>query len=224
MNNCIKIAVAFLVSAVFAGSLEASAESREHRTDARHEFRLGWGDQMFEKLIWQKPPYIISNLNESYRKTYKENWRYSQHWFAEYSYRVNGWFGVGAMVDASGCVWDDVTRNGLGVETDRQKGLNFWNLTLMPMCRFTWFNSEYVSLYSSLGAGLGINGGSETDADGHHTLCGVAFDLALVGVTVDWDRWCVFTEIGGLTSFKNFKTTVFLLNSRIISVGAGFRF
>lgn len=221
MNRLFKIVLAGIL--VFA-SVDIFAESREHRDSTRHEVRFGWGDQMFEKLVWQKPQYIIRNMDESFRKTYRENWRYSQHWFAEYSWRVNRWFGLGAMVDASGCAWEEVTRNGLGAETARSKGHDFWNLTAMPMCRFTWFNSQYVSLYSSIGVGLGINGGSEVDGNGKHTLCGFAFDLSLVGLTVDWDRWCVFAEVGGLTSFRDVKTTVFMLNSRLFSVGAGFRF
>lgn len=202
----------------------AGAENRQFRDSLRHEVRVGWGDQMFEKLIWQKSPYIIRNMPESYTKDYKERYRYTQHWFAEYQWRVNRWFGLGFQADISGCLWDNVTRDGLGNEVGREKNANFWNLTMMPMMRFTWFDSEYVSLYTSLGAGLGLNGGSETDAFGRHTLCGFAFDLSLIGVSVDWNRWCVFAEFGGLTSFKNVKTTVFMLNSRIISVGAGFRF
>lgn len=226
MKNRFKTKAAVLLAIAFGAvsSLEAAAESREHRDSTRHEVRIGWGDQMFEKLVWQKPPYIISNMDESYSRTYRENWRYSQHWFAEYSWRVNRWFGLGAMIDASGCVWDNVTRNGLGNETFRSKGHNFWNLTLMPTFRFTWFNSRYVSLYSSLGAGLGINGGSETDAKGSHTLCGLAFDLAPIGMTVDYDNWCVFAEVGGLSSIRNVRTTIFMLNSRILSVGVGYRF
>ena len=225
MKNCFKIAAVLLAVLLGAGSFhEAAAESREHRDSTRHEVRIGWGDQMFEKLIWQRPQYIISNMDESYSKTYREHWRYSQHWFAEYSWRVNRWFGLGAMMDASGCTWDEVTRNGLGAETARSKGHDFWNITLMPTFRFTWFNSQYVSLYSSLGAGLGINGGSEGDAKGRHTLCGLALDLALVGMTVDYDDWCVFAEVGGLSSIRNIKTTVFMLNSRIISLGVGYRF
>lgn len=207
-----------------ANAPRSGAESRRQRDSLRHEVRVGWGDQMFERLVWQNPQYIVRNMPEEWSQTGKEHYRYSQHWFAEYQWRVNRWFGLGATVDCSGVVWDNVTRNGLGNETGRERGQNFWNLTMMPTCRFTWFNSQYVSLYSSLGAGLGINGGTETDARGRHTLCGLALDIALVGVTVDWKSWCVFAEVGGLSSVRNVKTTVFMLGSRMISVGAGFRF
>lgn len=220
----VRVAAAVMSSVLLVLAFDASAESRSHRDSTRHEVRIGWGDQMFEKFVWQKPQYIISNMDESFRKTYNEHWRYSQHWFAEYSWRVNSWFGLGAMIDASGCVWDEVTRNGLGNEVARSKGHNFWNLTMMPTFRFTWFNSQYVSLYTSLGAGLGINGGSEVDGKGRHTLCGLALDLALIGVTVDWSDWCAFAEVGGLSSVRNIKSSIFMLNSRMVSVGVGYRF
>lgn len=225
MDDTVNKKILIVLTAVLCLAVSpAGAESRQFRDSLKHEVRIGWGDQMFEKLIWQKSPYIISNMPESYTKNYKERYRYTQHWFAEYQWRVNGWFGLGFQADVSGCVWDKVTRNGLGNETAREKNESFWNLTMMPMMRFTWFDSEYVSLYTALGAGLGINGGTETDAYGRHTLCGFAFDLSLIGVTVDWNRWSVFAEFGGLTSFKDVKTTIFMFNSRMISIGAGFKF
>lgn len=203
--------------------IQSSAETPAGRAYRRHEVRIGWGDQLFEHLVWQNPQYVIGNMPESFSKQYKEHYRYSQHWFAEYQWRVNSWFGLGAMVDASGCVWDDVTRNGLGKEISRMDDRSFWNLTMMPVLRFTWLSREHISMYSALGAGLGINGGTETDAYGRHTLCGLAFDVALVGLTADWGRWFAFAELGGLYSMKD-KSTIFLMNSRILSVGAGFRF
>ena len=178
---------------------------------------------MFEKLVWQNPQYIISNMPETASYKYKEHYRYSQHWFAEYQWRVNQWFGLGAMVDASGCVWDDVTRNGLGNETGRIRNRNFWNLTVMPVLRFTWFNLDFVSMYSALGVGLGINGGTETDALGRHTLCAMAFDIAPVGIAVNVGNWFVSAEVGGLYSLKG-KAQIFMANSRLCSVSFGMWF
>lgn len=203
--------------------ITALCETPEGRKAKRHEVRVGWGDQMFECLVWQNPQHIITNMPETFTKQYKEHYRYSQHWLAEYQWRVNSWLGLGAMIDASGCVWDDVTRNGLGKEVSRLDNQSFWNLTIMPVFRFTWLNREHISLYSALGAGLGINGGTQTDAYGRHTLFCPAFDIALVGLTTDWGRWFAFAQLGGLYSLKD-KSTIFLLNSRIVSVGAGFRF
>ena len=76
-----------------------------------HEFRIGWGDQLFETLVWYNQPHSTL-YPESYVGQYEERYRYTQHWFAEYQYRVRYWFNVGAMVDYSGVVWDKVQRNG----------------------------------------------------------------------------------------------------------------
>lgn len=217
------IALVSLLIALLSNGFVLSAENPLTRNSRRHEFRIGWGDQMFEKLVWQNPQTIIDNMPESFSTTYKEDYRYSQHWTAEYQWRANGWFGIGAMLDASGCSWNDVTRNGLGHQTDIVRGRHFWNLLIMPVVRFTWLNFEYVSLYSSLGAGLGLNGGTETDAWGRHTASSLAVNMELFGITADWDRWFAFAELGGTFSLVD-KTTIFLAGSRIISVGAGVRF
>lgn len=219
----IVMALASLLIVLLSNGFVLSAENPLTRNTRRHELRIGWGDQMFEKLIWQNPQTIIDNMPESFSKTYKENYRYSQHWTAEYQWRANSWLGIGAMLDASGCSWNDVTRNGLGHQTDIVRGRHFWNLLIMPVARFTWLNFEYVSLYSSLGAGLGLNGGTETDALGRHTLSSLAVNMEMLGITADWDRWFAYAEFGGTFSMVN-KTTIFLAGSRIISVGAGVRF
>lgn len=206
-----------------APSYAAFAETPEKRASMRHEFSLGWGDQMFESLVWQNPSYIIANLPETFENQYKEHYRYSQHWFLGYQWRVNRWFSLGVMADFSACLWDDVTRNGKGIELERNVNRNFWNLVAMPQVRFTWLNRNHVSLYTSLGTGLCVNGGTETDYRGRHTAFAPAVDIALVGVSVDWSRWFVFAELGGLYALKG-QSTVYLCNSRILSVGAGVRF
>ena len=93
----------------------------------------------------------------------------------------------------------------------------------MPTTRFTWLNTEHVNLYSSLGAGLGLNGGSESDVDGKHTVAGFAANVELIGISADWGQWFAYSELGGSFSLRN-KSTIFLAASRIISIGIGFRF
>ena len=223
MRNRLMLVILLPILLCIISAVPAEAENPIVRDSLRNEIRIGWGDQLFEHLIWQSPQYIISNMPESYVEHYNERYRYTQHWFAEYQWRVNKWFGVGAMVDISGCLWDEVTRNGTGKEIDRIKNKSFWNLAVMPTFRFTWFNREHISLYSSIGAGIGINGGTETDYLGRHTLCAVAVDIAPIGITAEWDRWFISGELGGLYSMKN-TVSIFMLNSRILSIGAGVRF
>ena len=52
-----------------------------------HEIRIGWGDQLFETLAWYDQPHSTL-YPESYIGQYEEQYRYLQHWFAEYQYRV----------------------------------------------------------------------------------------------------------------------------------------
>ena len=206
-------------------SLKAPKVRKLYARDAfKHDIRLSWGDQMFENLVWQNPQYIVNTMPSDYRQTYKERYRYTQHWRVDYLWRPVQWFGLGASADISACLWDSVVRDGGGAEIARLKNQSFWNLALMPRMEFSWFNSQYISLHTALGAGLGINGGTETDAYGRHTLCGLAVDLTVIGISAHWaDRWGAFVDLGGLYSVKS-RSTIFLVSSRIVSVGVSCRF
>ena len=52
-----------------------------------HLLRVGWGDQMFETLVWYNQTHSTL-YPESYIGQYEERYRYTQHWLAEYQYRV----------------------------------------------------------------------------------------------------------------------------------------
>ncbi len=225
MNFSNKIALTGIVVILFFCGQSLHAETPEHRDNNKSEIRIGLGDQLFESFVWQNPQYTVRNLEESWTKDYKEHYRYSQHLFLEYQYRLSRHLSVGFQMDGSAVLWDTVTRNGLGEEVSRDKNQNFWNLTLIPTAKLTWINREHYSLYSGLGIGLGLNGGTEADAHGHHTLCGVAADITLIGASFEWGNdWFAFAELGGLYSFRDIMTSIYMLNSRLISVGVGYRF
>ena len=131
------------------------AENRFAYLENRNELRIGWGDQLFESLMWHNPTYIVTTMPESYERLYHENYHHDQHIWLEYQWRFTRWFGLGAMFDMSEVHWDDVTRNGKGAEINRSKGHYFYNLVIMPTVRFTYFHHENVNLYSGLGIGLG---------------------------------------------------------------------
>ena len=90
-------------------------------------------------------------MPEHYQQTYNERFRYTQHLFVEYLYNISYWYSIGCMVDYSGVLWDEVTRNGQGVELNRTRNQHFSNIVIMPVISFSYFHSEYVALYSSLG-------------------------------------------------------------------------
>lgn len=201
----------------------AAAEPTLDRDKWKHELRLGWGDQLFETLMWHNPAGYVHTMPASWTKTYQENYHYDQHLWFEYQYRFNKWFGLGGMLDLSEVHWDNVTRNGQGQEVNREPGHYFYNAVIMPTVRFTYFHHEYVNLYSGLGIGMGINGGSETNAKGKKDVVGFALDLTVIGLSVNYKQWFMTVDLGGMYSLQN-TNVIFLAGSRMISVGMGARF
>ena len=51
----------------------AFAETPGKRDTMRHELRLGWGDQMFESLVWQNPSNIVHDITTTFEQQYKEH-------------------------------------------------------------------------------------------------------------------------------------------------------
>lgn len=200
-----------------------SAENKWTHITQRNELRIGWGDQLFESLIWHNPTSIITTMPDSYQQVYKENYSYNQHVWMEYQWRFTHWFSLGAMVDFSHVGWDEVTRNGKGAELNRKEDQFFYNAVIMPTIRFTYFHHENVNFYSGLGIGLDINGGTETNALGNHTDVGAAINLTVFGISANYQRWFWTVDCGGLYALKNMNT-IFLMSSRIVNVGMGVRF
>jgi hypothetical protein len=199
------------------------AENKWTHITQRNELRIGWGDQLFESLIWHNPTSIITTMPDSYQQVYKENYSYNQHVWMEYQWRFTHWFSLGAMVDFSHVGWDEVTRNGKGAELNRKEEQFFYNAVIMPTIRFTYFHHENVNFYSGLGIGLDINGGTETNALGNHTDVGAAINLTVFGISANYQRWFWTVDCGGLYALKNMNT-IFLMSSRIVNMGMGVRF
>lgn len=188
-----------------------------------HQLRVGWGDQLFESLMWYNQLHSTIYPESFEEEEYSEEYRYLQHWFVEYQYRVRYWFNVGAMVDYSGVLWDKVMRNGKGDEVNREKNCDFHNIAIMVTTRFTYMHSKYVSLYSGLGAGLNINTGSEIDYRGRKTALAPALSLTVLGMNVGNERWFGAVEFGGLYSLMNIHE-VYMAGSRMFTVSVGCRF
>ena len=187
-----------------------------------HEIRIGWGDMLFEMLVWHPDAYPTL-LPETYVDTYDEHFRYTQHWFAEYLYNASYWYSIGCMVDYSGVLWDRVTRNGRGEELNREKNHWFSNISIVPTIRFSYYRSPYVSLYSSLGIGLNINTGSEIDYKGRRTAMAPVVNISLLGMRVGHGRWFGAVELGGMISLLG-TNEVYMLGSRLFTVSVGCSF
>lgn len=197
-------------------------EVRRHAYDSiPHEIRIGWGDQMFETFMWRNQGYITV-MPPTYQATYNEHFRYTQHWFVEYLYNVNYWYSFGAQIDYSGVIWDEVTRNGEGLEIQREKNHSFHNISILPTVRFSYFHREYTSLYSSIGVGININTGTELDYKSRQTAVAPAVNIALLGLRVGKGRFYGLIEIGGLFSLVT-SDEVYMLGSRIFTTSFGVR-
>ena len=104
----------FIVLVCCVCSLSIHAEDKYAYLSQHNELRIGWGDQLFESLVWHNPTAITTTMPESYRRTYHEDYHHDQHIWLEYQNRPKGWFSYGGMADISFVDWDDVTRNGKG--------------------------------------------------------------------------------------------------------------
>lgn len=203
--------------------ISAAAENRQQRADSPHEIRVGWGDQLFETLMWNKPAYIISNMPIDVRYTYNEHYRYTQHAFVEYQYRMKKWFGIGCMLDNSAFIWDEVVRNGAGAEVSRDKRHYAMNTVLMVTNRFTYFNREHFNLYSGIGIGFDVNSGTEKDGLGRYAVVSPAVNFTVIGASVNYDRYFATVEYGGMSAVRHMQY-VYMLKSRMFSAGIGIRF
>ena len=174
------------------------AETKWDHLTQRNEIRIGWGDQLFESLMWHNPTNIATTLPATWQRTYHENYRYNQHLWLEYQWRFNA-------------------------EISRSKGHYFYNLVIMPTVRFTYFHHPNVNIYSGLGVGLGINGGTEKNVYGKNTDVGAAINFTVIGVSANYKRWFIAVDFGGLYSLKN-ANTIFMASSRIINASIGARF
>lgn len=204
-------------------ALPLMAEDESHRSMNPHLLRIGWGDQHFEHLAWHATPKPKNTLPATYREKYDEHFRYTQHWFIEYQNRLNRWFSYGGMIDGSGVVWDQVTRNGQGEEIDRVKNRSLFNLVIMPSVYFTYFHHQYVSLYSGLGVGLDINGGTELDVKGRKTVAAPAANLTVLGVSAWYRSWFASVELGGMMALTGGQD-IYLFGSRLFSASIGVTF
>ena len=173
--------------------------------------------------MWHNPTSVVSTMPAGFQTVYHENHLYSQHVWIEYQWRFTHWFSLGGMVDGSGVQWDNVTRDGQGKELARDPNQHFFNLIIMPTCRFTYFYHPNVNLYSAIGFGMDINGGTETNTLGRHTGVGAAVNITVFGVSANYDRWFATVDFGGMTALQN-TNVIFMACSRIINASIGVRF
>ena len=213
----------YLIMFLLLQQVKTEIRKRRRVLQWKSELRFGWGDQLFETLMWHKPTSIITTMPDTWTKTYHENYSYSQHLWIEYQYYYAYWFSLGGLVDLSEVGWNDVTRNGAGIETNKSERKYFYNAVVMPTIRFTYISHPNVHLYSGLGLGMDINGGTEPNSKGNKTEIGLAANITLIGVSANFSRCFFSLDFGGMLALRD-KNTIYMAMSRIMSVGFGVRF
>lgn len=225
MKRFSEISALILCFLLAAGVLAEGKGKNKNQYAQTNEVRLGIGDPMFETLVWYDQVHKdysgcadpkVTGFDE------KRNYRYSPHISLQYSRRLLPWLLVGADMDFQNTSWTKETYSNTNslIATSKE---NFFNLCFMPYVRFNYFRREHVELYSGLGLGMDINGGSETDAFGNHTLTGIAAQFCAIGVAAGKDHWWGFFDLGGTYALKN-GSNMFMLSSQIMKIGVAYRF
>lgn len=212
-------AVVFIMLLLCAGG--STARTKEEVMARPYEIRVGWADQLFEQLFWRNEmPYVMA---ESQSRVYKQNYRYKQHYWAECQYSLAPWFSAGLTLDHSCVHWDNVKLNGAGVELDRNSNQRFYNILMMPSMRITYMHKTNLEIYSELGLGLDLNGGTERNEKGRRLSLGFCGDLRPIGVRYNYKAVFVSADIGGTFAMRN-TDHIFLVMGRVFTVSAGFTF
>ncbi len=176
---------------------------------SRHEVRIGWGDMLYETWMW----------HDNYRT---EHYRYTGHLFSEYQYYLKPWFSLGGQLDYEQ-VWWDQTMEGNRVLENPIQDVTFYNITILPMMRFTYCRRNYFAMYSSLGLGMTINGGTETDMKGRHTACSPAWSVTLLGFKAGGNHLFGTVEVGFLNALAG-RNYIYMVGSRLVSASVGYSF
>lgn len=200
----------FLVICALLLPLMLQAQKEQMAWDGlRHEIRVGWGDPIFESGM----KYELTHIGKPNAQiTYLTG-----HFFAEYQYYWLHWLSTGMIVDYSGMGW-------LDKREDPQVKHSYYNLSLLPTVRFTYYHHPWVNLYSALMIGLTVNGGTEANHVTHEkTVCYPGIGLTALGVQVGHNGFFGTAEIGGLTALKS-TNDIAMLSSRIFTISFGYKF
>ena len=124
---------------------------------SRHSVRIGWGDMLFETMAfgpslsgtWVNPEVLPDNYlhDEIY------DVGYTGHIFAEYQYRVSKVTSLGIQADLEGIFWKEGVFDRYHNLVIPATPVRNWDLDLLLTARFTYFNRDWVRLYSGLGVG-----------------------------------------------------------------------
>lgn len=203
------------ITIILLCSLVAFAETQENRKENPHEIRIGIADCFYSWFSYNDFFYGTigsADLSKGYVDISGGNYDYlyTGFLFAEYQYRVNKWFGIGANLTIFGTGNTEYYHEKCQIEDYYTEKRNHGAVIyLMPVARFTYLNKKNISLYSSLGFAPGI--------DIYENKCNFtwAVDFTYFGMSIGKGHWFGDIELGG---------AIPLFFTKMIRVGVGYRF
>lgn len=211
-----------ILSAVFLLGVVLCAGARpKGDLTQRHQLRIGWGDMLFETMAFH--PSVVHNypvpeaIPADFTTKETHSFTYTGHIFAEYQYRTSRVVRVGAMLDMEGIFWKENYYDRYHRQTGITIPVRNYDIVVMPTVRFDYFNKEYVSLYSGLGAGLLV----ALDNQGGCELA-PALNLNLIGVQAGHGHWWGAAELGLMSALRG-TDKIYMLGSRLISFSLNYR-
>ena len=178
-------------------TLALHAETEDNRKENPHEIRIGITDDLFLRGFEDitNNDFKLPTPRDGYRQTgYKDhNYRSTGHIYAEYHYRINHWLSVGANLDTRTSLWKRTEYSICEFESVvNTENHHYVGLSLMPTIRFTYFNSPYASLYTSIGVGAHMQMYDNTIEAILPVL-----DLCYLGISLGKKHWFCDLELGG---------------------------
>ena len=137
---------------------------------------------------------------------------YTGHIFAEYMYRFTEVVSLGIQADLEGIFWKEGVFDRYHHLVVPATNVRNWDLDLLLTARFTYFDREWVRLYS----GLGVGALFAFDNLGEFGVA-PAVNINWIGVEVGKGPWGGSFELGALNSLAN-PRTIYQVFSRIFSL------
>lgn len=170
-----------------------AAASQQAPFVPQHELRLSAG-------AWPLLPYKLGQGCDADRFTgfdrlYRGPLYTAGAWSLSYDYRIKKWFDLGLTLSyyseySSSFRWSYRDEAWSLVGRNRAHAI-----TVMPAARFTWVNTRWVRMYSTLGLGATIECGDPGHGDDSYRDVSPAFQFTPIGIAVGRSLFG-FAEIG----------------------------
>lgn len=183
---------------------------------SRHSVRIGWGDMLYETMAfgpsitgtWANP----GALPDNYLHAERFDLGFTGHIFGEYQYRVSKVTSLGIQADLEGIFWKEGVFDKYHNLVSPASSIRNWDLDLLFTARFTYFDRQWVRLYS----GLGVGALFAFDNEGGFAAA-PAFNINWIGVEVGNGPWGGAFELGALNALSS-PRNIYQIFSRICSL------